>query len=183
MACRSRRISSSEPNLAVVFYRSPKDESRRSRVARPFPGQHRSGGAMFITWGRREAARRDRQGAREELPHSHPRRTDRGTSRARGASASTDCARTSGARPRCIYISHKLEEVFALADRITVCATAPPSSPCEQTRRTKARSSGTWSAANFRIFSPGAGPWRLTTHQLCGWRISPCASLRPGACG
>ena len=70
--------------------------------------------------GRRPAARRDRQGAGARRPGAHPRRADRGADPAgdRRPDRGHAVAREGGTS--IVFITHKLREVRAIADRITV---------------------------------------------------------------
>ena len=71
--------------------------------------------------GRQPPAGRDRQGALAERPHPDHGRADGGADRGRRRSACSRIVRLLRERGvGIVYISHRLEEVFELADRVTV---------------------------------------------------------------
>ena len=69
---------------------------------------------------RAEAAGRDPQGGSQELAGADPRRADRGPGRNRGDAPARPGATARRDGVACVYITHRLEEVRAIADRVTV---------------------------------------------------------------
>ena len=71
--------------------------------------------------GRPAAARRDPEGALPRRAHPYPRRADRSAHAARGDRAvRRSCAASTAQGTPVIFITHKLDEVLDIADRITV---------------------------------------------------------------
>ena len=70
--------------------------------------------------GRRAAARRDPEGALPGGARPHPRRADRGAHPARGRPLFATLRQIAGEGRTVIFISHKLHEVMAVSDRVTV---------------------------------------------------------------
>ena len=92
--------------------------ARAARFARQPRSRRRRQGRQPV--GRQPPARRDRQGAVAECPRPDHGRADGGAGRSRRAAAD-------GGRPRLrergvgiVYVSHRMPEIFELADRVTV---------------------------------------------------------------
>ena len=94
------------------------------RVTRAVAGvwpEGRSGRLRLAALGRRAAARRDHQGALSRRQHDHPGRADRGADPA-GSQRPLCHPQAHGAAKgtALVFISHKLHEVMAISDRVTV---------------------------------------------------------------
>ena len=95
--------------------------ARRARAARPARHRARPRGARRRPARRRAAARRDRQGAVARRAHPHHGRADLGAVAGANASGSSASSRSSPpTASRIVYISHRIDEVMRLADRVTV---------------------------------------------------------------
>ena len=88
------------------------------RARQPRPRRRRS---CRHPLGGKSAARRDRQGAVAECARADHGRADRGADRERRAAAARRRALRLQARGvGIVYISHRMEEIFEIADRVTV---------------------------------------------------------------
>ena len=88
--------------------RSPSWEAARSRRAR------------LLASRRRALARRDRPGARGEVRHPRARRADGGAARRGRRAPARALRRLRASGIGIIYVTHRLDEVFRIADRVTV---------------------------------------------------------------
>ena len=119
---RSPRTSRCRSSAAAPGARAT-GRRRRQRAAELLGRDRRvdrSRPARRVAQHARTAARRDRQGDRRRRADPDHGRADRVADRARGRAALRRHARLRAGGVGIIYISHRLEEVAAIADRITV---------------------------------------------------------------
>ena len=99
------------------------------------------------------AGGRDRQGAVARRARADHGRADGGALRARGAGAVRQIRRLTESGVAVLFITHRLDEVFEIADRVTVLRDGRSSRRGRRRRSPRASPSGRWSGATWTTSS------------------------------
>ena len=141
--------------------------------------RHRRRSAGRRTVGRAPADRGHRQGADLRVAHPGHGRADRGIDRRRRSNGcSRSCARSRGRGVGIVYISHRLEEVPRVADRVTVMRDGQVAGTTCRERRSRS-SCSCWSAGRSTSFIRPRGGASAGACCISSTRVSARAASAP----